>query len=69
MTKSTATIIRVSEGGVVYARDCSNNEFIVFTFGKISGYKGQTAKELGLRRGKKISVEYTDDKELFSVSF
>lgn len=67
MTRHSAKVVRVSDGGVAYTRDCSTNKFTVFTFGKIAGYRGQTAKELGLRRGKTVTVEYNDDNEVFSV--
>ena len=67
MTKHRAEVVRVSDGGVAYTKDCLTNEFTVFTFGKIVGYRGQTAKELGLRRGKTVTVEYNDDNEVFSV--
>ena len=67
MTKHSVKIVRISDGGVVYTKDCLTDKFIVFTFGKIVGYRGQTAKELGLKCGKIVIVEYTDDSEVFSV--
>lgn len=67
MTEHTAKVVRVSDGGVAYTRDCSTNELTVFTFGKIAGYRGQTAKELGLKRGKTVTVKYTEDHEVCSV--
>lgn len=68
MTKQLATIVRVAEGGVAYADIPAMPKLIAFSFGKIVGYRGETAKELGLRPGKEVTIEYDDDDKVCSVS-
>jgi len=41
-------IVRVTNG-VAYADDKKMDRLAAFSFGKIVGYRGQTAEELGLR--------------------
>ncbi len=65
--KTTATIVRVAEGGVAYAIDPNRQMMAGFTFGKIDGYRGETAKELGLLPGKQVTIEYDKDDKVSSV--
>lgn len=68
MTKHKAVIVRVAEGGVAYANDRATTTLAAFSFAKITGYRGQTAKELGLRPGREVTVEYDAKNEVYSVS-
>lgn len=68
LTKHTATIVRVAEGGVAYADAPAMEELAGFSFGRIVGYRGETAKELGLRPGKKVTIEYDSEDRIVSVS-
>lgn len=67
MTKHKAIIVRVAEGGVAYANDPAMPKLAAFSFGKIRGYKGQTANELGLRRGQEVTIEYDERDQVNSV--
>lgn len=68
MAKHTATIVRIAEGGVAYADDPAMEELAGFSFGRIVGYRGETAKELDLRPGKKVTIEYDTEDRIISVS-
>jgi len=66
MKKYEALIVRVSNG-VAYADDKSRDSLAAFSFGKIEGYRGQTAEELGLRPGIQVTLEYDDQDRVNSV--
>ncbi len=68
MTRQMATIVRVAEGGVAFADIAEFPKLTAFTFGKIAGYRGQTAKELGLSPGKTVMIEFDEADEISSVS-
>ncbi len=57
----TAKVIRSAANGVVYITVTPGDEVTAFSFEKIKGYKGQTAKELGLQNGKLVDVDFSDD--------
>lgn len=64
-----AVIVRVSmDGGVAYAKDKTSDKLAAFSFGKITGYRGQSAKEIGLRPGAVVSVEYDLKNQIHAVS-
>lgn len=67
MTKRNAIVVRVTNGGVVYANDPSQDRLAGFSFGKIVGYRGESAKELGLKPGKEVSIEYDEKNQINSV--
>lgn len=70
MRKSTATIVRISNGDVVYIKDSARTKVAGFALGKIANYHGESAKELinrGLKPGKQVSVEYDDSDRVQSV--
>ncbi len=48
-------IVRVLPGGYGYVKQDSNGRTYIFSFDAIQGYRGQSAKRLGLRRGTKVS--------------
>lgn len=60
-------IVRVTNG-VVYADDQNKDKLTAFSFGKIKGYRGQTAEELGLRPGSEVFLEYDINNKVGSVS-
>jgi hypothetical protein len=66
MTAQKVRIVRVTDG-VAYADDKDNNRLAAFSFGKIKGYRGQTAKELGLRPGREVTLEYDAEDKVDSV--
>jgi hypothetical protein len=68
MTTLIGTIVRVNNGGVAYADVPSLEQLAGFTFGKIDGYRGESAKELGLKPGRRVSIEYNDKKQINSVT-
>ena len=72
MKKGTATIVRISNGDVVYIKDSSKQKVAGFALRQIVNYHGESAKELssrGLKPGKTVSVEYDDSDRVQSVKF
>lgn len=70
MRKGTATIVRISNGDVVYIKDSARAKVAGFALGKIADYHGESVKELvnrGLKPGEKVSVEYDDSDRVQSV--
>jgi hypothetical protein len=67
MTTLIGIIVRVNNGGVAYADIPSLEQLAGFSFGKIAGYRGESAKELGLKPGRRVSIEYNDKKQINSV--
>ena len=67
MDKMQAKVLRSAANGVAYITVTPNNEIRAFSFEKIKGYKGQTASELGLIKGKKVAVVYDDSHQISSV--
>lgn len=70
MTRHNATVIRVTDGGVVYA-EVAAQKLAGFPFGKIKGYHGESAQELrqrGLKTGGNVVIEYDDKDSIQSVS-
>lgn len=63
MASQKVHVVRV-ENGVAYVNDTIKERLTAFSFGKILGYRGQTAEELKLKPGKEVSIEYdvTGDK-------
>lgn len=60
-------IVRVNNG-VAYADDQDQEKLAAFSFGKIKGYRGETAEELDLRPGREVSLEYDINNKVGSVS-
>ncbi len=60
-------IVRVTNG-VAYADDKNMDRLAAFSFGKIVGYRGQTAEELGLRPGREVTLIYDAQDRVDSVS-
>lgn len=70
MATNTAKVIRVTEGGVVYAKDPNKPHVAGFDFGKIVNYHGESAQELkslGLKVGGEIAIEYDERNLVNSV--
>ena len=62
-------IVRVTyDMAYVDDRLMDENKLVAFPFGKIEGYKGETAKELGLRPGLEVTLKYDKQKVINSVS-
>jgi hypothetical protein len=66
MTTLPATVLRSTANGMAYIATASH-EIKAFSFDKIKGYKGETARELGLVNGKQVMVEYNEAQEVDSV--
>ena len=66
MTTLQATILRSTANGMAYIATASN-EIKAFSFDKIKGYRGETARELGLVSGRQVMVEYNEAQEVDSV--
>ncbi len=57
-----AEIIHLDDKGVVVVKDRSDDRLYAVTFNKIKGYKGQTAREFGLRMGRILDISGEDGK-------
>jgi len=44
----------IKKNGLAFLTDCSSGKQYAFTFDKIQGYFGHTAREIGLRKGSKV---------------
>lgn len=47
-------IVHLDKQGLVVVQDTSSRCHFAFTFDKIKGYRGETAKEIGLREGREV---------------
>ena len=59
-TAHHAVLLCVKSGGIIYAKDPLHGD-VGFVFGKLQGYRGETAQELlqqGLRKGALLELEY-----------
>jgi len=52
---------------MAYIATADGHEVKAFSFDKIKGYKGETARELGLVNGRQVMVEYNEAQEVDSV--
>jgi hypothetical protein len=68
MTTRSAKILRLTDNGIGYMNDNVSHSITAFSFEQIKGYKGETAKELGLFNGTEVIVEYDDDQHINAVS-
>ena len=68
MTTHKVLVVRVMND-IAYADDerIDKERLIAFSFGKIKGYKGQTAKELNLRAGRQVILQYDSTNKVNSV--
>lgn len=72
MTNRIVKIVRVTEDGLIYAKDPALNRLAGFTFGKLQNYHGESARELsvkGLRPGQQLAVEYDEEQKVQSARF
>lgn len=60
-------ILRVNEQGLGIVKDTQSEEQFVFTFDKITGYRGESAQELGLIVGAPVQFNATADHQVVSV--
>ena len=44
-------IVHLDRKGLVIVQDAQTHTHYAFTFGKIRGYRGETAREIGLKEG------------------
>ena len=67
MEIKSAIVEHVSESGLIYAR-VSQGELVGFSFGKVTGYKGESSKEMsvkfGIKSGNAIRLFYDDEMRL-----
>jgi len=52
-------IVHLDKQGLVVVQDDASSAHFAFTFDKLAGYRGQTAKEIGLKEGR--SVRFSAD--------
>lgn len=64
----TALLGRVTERGLGYIVDDSTGNTFAFTFDKFPNYKGESARELGLTQGSKVTFELDDSGMVKKVS-
>lgn len=55
-------IVHVNKDGLVVVEDPDDKERFGFTFGKIGGYAGESARELRLREGTHVRFEEENDR-------
>lgn len=60
-------ILRVNEQGLGIVKDTHSQEQFVFTFDKIIGYRGESARELGLIAGAHVRFNATAGTQVVSV--
>lgn len=54
-------VLRVNEQGLGIIEDKKSHEHFVFTFDKISSYRGEKPQEIGLRVGAQVRFSATAD--------
>ena len=57
-------ILRINEQGLGIMKDAQSQEQFVFTFDKITGYRGESAQELGLKVGARVLFNSTADTQV-----
>jgi len=60
-------ILRVNEQGLGIVKDTQSEEQFVFTFDKITGYRVESAQELGLVAGAHVQFNSTAGHQVISV--
>jgi len=60
-------ILRINEAGLGIVEDQESNRQFAFTFDKISGYRGEKPREVGLVVGAHVSFKTTADSQVTSV--
>jgi hypothetical protein len=50
-------IVELDKDGLVVVQDKDNHSHFAFTFDKIKGYRGETAREIGLREGRQVRFD------------
>lgn len=60
-------ILRVNEQGLGIVKDIQSQEQFVFTFDKITGYRGESAHELGLVVGSPVQFRSTAGHQVVAV--
>jgi len=60
-------ILRVNEQGLGIVKDTQSEEQFVFTFDKITGYRGESAQELGLIVGAHVQFNASAGNQVVSV--
>lgn len=63
----TGVILRVNEQGLGIVKDTQSEEQFVFTFDKITGYRGESAREIGVTVGASVQFNATADHQVVSV--
>lgn len=64
--ENNAKVVRVSNN-VAYVYDDDRGQLSGFSFGKINGYKGESAKEINLVVGREVTVIYSHEGKVESV--
>lgn len=59
--KHHGRIVEYDKKGLVVVQDTRTRRHFAFTFDKIKGYNGQSAKEIGLRKGRQVDFSATDE--------
>lgn len=58
---SAGEIVHMDEKGLLVVRGDRSQRLFAMTFDKLVGYRGETARELGLRKGRRLHLQGTDD--------
>jgi hypothetical protein len=63
LIKKTGKIHRILENGFIYIRSINDNDNKLFiaNFSAINGYKGETARELGLSIGRELEFGFIEN--------
>jgi hypothetical protein len=56
----SGVVFRTSVDGLVYIQEDASGRPYVFTFDKILEYRGQSAQELGLHRGTRVTFDLSE---------
>lgn len=60
LTRRKAVVIRVNKDkGIAYANDLLTAYEVAFSFDKIQGYSGETAADLGIRKGRIVYIDFS----------
>ncbi|MGE0668214.1 MAG: hypothetical protein AB7O49_16790 [Sphingomonadales bacterium] len=68
-TKKLATVKVLNSSGVGMAEANVDHQWVGFTFDKISGYRGESLKEMNVRVGAQVIVEIDDDGSVLKVEY
>lgn len=67
MAQRDGVIVRINEQGLGIVEASESHEQFAFSFDKISGYRGQSAREMGLKTGAQVRFDSSAEEGVISV--